>query len=580
MSCVTLTPRLEAVTVYSDRAQLTFSAPVLLKPSSSIVMVVEGMERWGDIDWGTLQVRVGEKTDLGVAASVLLQNIIPVREMVNEDVRADVQRQKDVIMRIEEEQCACEEEVSVLEESCEHLDRIQSFVSSAVRGDCVVPPESVGHLQAYLEQPSTWAAMGSFFATRRASAQCGLVDLRKKLKEIGERLAEAQQRLVDLGGDSGVLLHAKNSLKATIVVGADVKDGTELLIELSCIVSGAGWSPLYDLRVNYAESALEVLYSANVHQCTPLDWRNVRLRLSTATPHIGGSPPLLWPRWRISTRPLGYAMGAGGGGPPLRGRLAAKARSSVASNALRCRAASLAPMVEQACVVGGGSSSNATVYAIPGLATVRHNNANVKVTVTRESFPARLQFVCVPKASPLVHLIATAVNATDYEFIAGPSKVFYGNTFVNKSQLVHVSPGEKFEVSLGTDETVKVNRTLVRRMESRKTTMFSSTKSQLVFHYAYAVECGALPSDAPAAIVVKDNYPVSSDADVDVVLMRPTPTTAEGGSSDSPNEAKVVVDEDTHEVAWHFSMTKHEKKNFDMVFTATYPLKKSVYGLS
>ncbi|XQJ28949.1 protein of unknown function (DUF4139), putative [Leishmania guyanensis] len=578
MSRVTLKPKLEAVTVYSDRAQLTFSAPVVLEPSASITAVVENIEQWGDVDWGTLQVRINEATDPGVAAAVLLQNISPVRETVSQDVRADVQWQKDVIKRMEEEQCAFEEEVAVLQESCEHLDRIKSFVCCAGRGDCAVPPENAGHLQAYLQAPARWGAMASFFATRRATAQRGIAELRTKLREMEERLAEAHQQLKDLGGDSGVRWYTKNALEATLVVGAGVASGTKMVVELSCVVSGAGWSPLYDLRVDYAESMLEVLYSAKVRQCTSLDWEKVRLRLSTATPHAGGSPPPLWPRWTISMRPPVSVRGVLHGGQQMHRRMAPAAITFAVSNNMEFLSAPVAPMVKQACVESCGSSLGATVYAIPGLSTVRHNNVDVKVTVARERFPARLRFVCVPKVDPLVHLSATAVNATDYEFIDGPAKVFYGNTFVNQSQLAHVSPGEEFEVSLGTDETVTVSRTLVRRAESEKMAMFSSTKSQLRYHYAYTVECAALPNNAPVTVVVRDNYPVSDDTDVDVVLEQPK-ATERGENLRSAKEATVTVDEDTHEVAWSFLMTRHEKRTFDMVFMAKYPVKTPVFGL-
>ncbi|KAG5472317.1 hypothetical protein LSCM1_03716 [Leishmania martiniquensis] len=579
MSRVTLTPNLEVVTVYSDRAQLTFSAPVALEPSVSIVVVAENVEQWGDVDWGTLQVRVRAGTDPDVAAAVLLQNISSVRETVTQDVRADVQRQKEVIEQIEVERHTCEEEVTVLEESCEHLDRIKSFVRCVGHGDCAVPPESAGHLQAYLQDPARWTAMASFFGTRRASAQRKLVELKEKLVEIEERRAEAEQRLSDLGGDSGVRLHTKSTLEATLVVGASVASGAELVLELSCVVSGAGWSPLYDLRVDYAESMLEVVYSANVHQCTSLDWEKVRLRLSTATPHTGGSPPPLWPRWTISTRPPQPVMGTLRGGPQLCRRVMASAMNFAALSADESYNAPVAPVMEQASVEGRGLSSSATVYTIPGRATVRHNNVNAKVTVTRERFPARLRFICLPKVDPLVHLSATAVNATDYEFIAGPSKVFFGSTFVNQSQLSHVSPGEEFEVSLGTDETVTVSRALVRRTESEKTAVFSSTKSQLRYHYTYTVECGALQTDAPVTILVKDNYPVSEDADIDVVLEQPRATAA-GESSSSAKAVAVTVDEDLHEVAWDFSMTAHEKRSLDMVFTVRYPVRMQVFGLS
>lgn len=573
MSRVTLTPKLEGVTVYNDSAQLTFSAEMPVDPSSVVVAVVDNMERWGNVDWSTLQLRVDRETDPAVAAAVMLQNINPIHDTVIEDVREDVQRVKDEIEAITEEQEIAQEEMDILQESCTHLDQIKQFVTSkafAVPGNAAEEPKK--YFQDYLKNTTGWAATGTFFASRKADLERKKAELTRDMEKIEKRMEAAQRRLMNLGGDRGVRTHMRNSLEASLVIGDAVPSATKLRLEMSCVVSGAGWSPLYDLRVDYAASMLDVFYYANVRQCTSVDWEKVRLRLSTATPHTGGSPPPLWPRWNISLNPPA---------PVHRFYGAVNSMARCKARSLSARAAPAAapvqPMVMQAAVEGGGSSSSASVYTIPGLATVRHNNVDVKVTVAHERFPAKLQFVSMPKLEPLTHLSATAVNSTDYEFIAGPSKIFYGNTFVNQSQLGNVSPGEEFQVSLGTDETVTVNRTLVRRGESEKASFFANNKSQLDFHYAYAVECGALATEGPVTVVVKDNYPVSDDSDVVVALKEPVPTS--GDAASSGKGVAVTVDEDTHEIVWSFPIRKNEKRHFDMMFTAKYPEKTDTFGL-
>ncbi|KPI90431.1 hypothetical protein ABL78_0507 [Leptomonas seymouri] len=575
MSRVTLSPQLESATVYDDSAQLSFSAVVPLEPSTAMVIVLENMEQYGNVDWSTLQLRVDRETDPAVASAVLLQNINPIHDTVTEDVRADVQRAKDEIKAVEEEQAICQEELDIMQESCQHLDEIQRYVrTNAFAVSNSSNENNQKYFQGYLQSTTNWLTTGSFFASRKAATQRKIATLNVEMGDIEKRLNAAWSKFNELGGDCGVRTHAKNTLEATLVVGNSVPSATKLRLEISCLVSGAGWSPLYDLRVDYAASMLDVFYYANVRQCTSVDWEKVRLRLSTATPHTGGSPPPLWPQWKISLNPIQRLQ------RPLRfggicRKMKAHAFGGDGSN--MAPAASCAPLLEHAAVERGGGSSSATVYAIPGLATVRHNNADVKVTVAHKRFPVKLQFLSIPKLDPLTHLSATAVNSTDFEFIAGPSKVFYGNTFVNHSQLENVLPGEEFQISLGTDETVTVNRSLVRRGESGKTAFFSSNKLQLEFHYSYEVNCGAVATKGPVTVVVKDNYPVSDDSDVVVSLKEPVPT--DGDTPSSVKGATVTVDEDTHEIAWTFSMRNQEKRHFDMIFTSTYPEKTDTFGL-
>jgi uncharacterized protein (TIGR02231 family) len=72
----------------------------------------------------------------------------------------------------------------------------------------------------------------------------------------------------------------------------------EALILLPTVVSGASWTPLYDLRAKISTSPKEpstvsLHYRASISQSTGEDWSNVSLTLSTASPLLTSTIPAL-----------------------------------------------------------------------------------------------------------------------------------------------------------------------------------------------------------------------------------------------------------------------------------------------
>lgn len=81
---------------------------------------------------------------------------------------------------------------------------------------------------------------------------------------------------------------------------------TELLLDISYIISGASWSPKYEIRVISLEDNLILEYQAEIKQYTGEDWKDVNLTLSTAQPATGGDPPKLSP-WNIKLKKKFFA---------------------------------------------------------------------------------------------------------------------------------------------------------------------------------------------------------------------------------------------------------------------------------
>ncbi len=59
----------------------------------------------------------------------------------------------------------------------------------------------------------------------------------------------------------------------------DVKSAAQIQLLISYVVSNAGWTPKYDLRVSSSERTMQVTYFGVVKQSTGEDWSVIVCRL-------------------------------------------------------------------------------------------------------------------------------------------------------------------------------------------------------------------------------------------------------------------------------------------------------------
>ncbi len=80
-----------------------------------------------------------------------------------------------------------------------------------------------------------------------------------------------------------------------IRIVVSTKAETKGKISVSYFVDNAGWYPSYDLRVGDINSPVKLVYKANVFQNTGIDWKNIKLTFSNATPDESANIPVLSP---------------------------------------------------------------------------------------------------------------------------------------------------------------------------------------------------------------------------------------------------------------------------------------------
>lgn len=104
--------------------------------------------------------------------------------------------------------------------------------------------------------------------------------------------------------------------------------------------------------------------------------------------------------------------------------------------------------------------------------------------------------------------------------------VFLDNSFVSKTEIVTVAPGEKFRTFLGVDKAVKVEYRTLSNVH-RERGYFSKTEDT-VYKYMCTVKNA---KSMPIRMVVADMLPVSDDTSIKVKLVQPTKEEVEAGTA-------------------------------------------------
>ena len=108
----------------------------------------------------------------------------------------------------------------------------------------------------------------------------------RKIKTLNEEKAAIQKTIASAGS-------VKPEPSGEIVLTANSKTALSVPVELSYYVNNASWFPSYDIRAKDITHPIDLVYKANVMQNTKEEWKNVKLRISSANPNLGSVAPKL-----------------------------------------------------------------------------------------------------------------------------------------------------------------------------------------------------------------------------------------------------------------------------------------------
>jgi uncharacterized protein (TIGR02231 family) len=355
-------------------------------------------------------------------------------------------------------------------------------------------------LAAGTAEPERVAGVGDAVA-----AQLALVLSRRR--ELGTRRAELADELSAIDReiqtrDNGV----PDSTTVVIELEAlpDAPAEAEIELELSYVVTDAGWESGYDLRLR--NDKVTVTWHGLITQGTGEDWPECALALSTARPAATVSVPELDPWFLDRVQPIrAYAASSIAFGSAAPGSAPSESAEAV----------SMPPMAPRTAVLEQGAA--AATYRPGRPVAVPSDGTAHRTTIARLELDATLDYVTAPVTAEEAYLRAVVVNTSGHTLRPGKASVFHETEFVGTTPLASWAPGEEVELALGVDERIRVERELVRRAASKAT--LSGTKRREAEYHTKVTNHGP----RRATVTVLDQVPVSRDEAIAIRDVRSSP---------------------------------------------------------
>ena len=363
----------------------------------------------------------------------------------------------------------------------------------------------------------------------------------ERLAKLKRQLDEEQKREYQPGGQLLVKFYAKEATMSSIAI--------------TYVVPNAGWTPVYDIMADDANSPLKLYYKANIYQNSGVKWNNVKLTLSTGNPQEGVQAPVLSP-WYLSfymPAPMnqGYANA-----PQTRNMVKAYKTPLVDRDvsSATLMAADAATMNEYVSVDNSGVN---TTFDIDLPYTVPSDGKQHLVAVKKYDVPASYRYYAVPKIDKDAFLQAMVTNWEDLNLLPGQTNIFYEGAYVGQGYLDMRTVKDTMFVSLGRDKKIVIRRERDKNLRSVKT-----IGSNVRETYAYTISVRNTRREN-INLIVQDQQPVSNDKDI-VIEDRDF-----GGSE---------FDESTGLMKWTLSVSPNEIKKITFGYTIKYPKGKTITG--
>lgn len=522
--------RLEAVTVFPDRARVTRQARTTLTAGLHIL-------EFPELPLG-LQTESLRVAGHGTARARLLGASARLVHYVDTPVEA---------VRTLETSLAAAEEVSqdlaaqagVLEREQQHLDDLGAQAETFARG-----------LALRGQKPEEQGAMFDFWRARSVALQRDRLRLAREKRENDKRVEQLKQQLQ-------AARTARPRQRYNVAVEVEAQAPGDLTVALTYLVTGAAWRALYDVRLE--GEALAVTYLAEVTQTTGEDWPAVELALSTAQPALALTVPELEP-WYVRVPPPPMPRQAAAPQAKMATRAAGLAEHADLALLQPAAAPAAAPPLELELPAAEVAEAGAALtYRLAGRADVPGNGEPRKVTVAAFPLKPALDYVTAPKLTAACYRRATVKNDSPYTLLAGRAQLFEGEEYLGATDLELAPPGREFELFLGADERVRVERELTTR-DVDKTLIGDKRRTR----FGYKIKLENL-RDQPQKVLVRDQLPVARDEQVKIRLESAEPRPGEHS--------------DLNLLEWACTVPAGGQQTLRFEFTVEHPRALPVLGL-
>lgn len=374
-----------------------------------------------------------------------------------------------------------------------------------------------------------------FYKTKRAELSNSVNKLEHRETQLNEELTTLKGKLT-----FNQTASEKTSQGKLIVNVMSSQAGT-IPLEVSYLSGGANWYPSYEMRIDKINTPIQMLYKAQVQQNTGIDWKNIRLSLTSGPANQNTFAPELQP-WFLDYYYNTVTMKRSMRGRPnanvvqtLQGQVPGL-DIATGSGQPKEEVTEVSTMDDYTQV--SESQLNIT-FDIDIPYTVLSNGKQHSVALKDTQLPATYTYITTPKLDTNAYLVAKVKNYGDYNILPGEANVIFEGLYVGKTYVNADVQEDDLKLSMGKDPNIAVSRVLISDKSGTKT--LSSRKVQ-DFVYEISVRNN---KKEPVSITVEDQVPISSNSDIEISLT---------------DKGNATVDSEKGKLTWEIGLKPNETK--------------------
>ena len=346
-----------------------------------------------------------------------------------------------------------------------------------------------------------------FYAEKMNKINRKVLDLSKQKNKSNKALSKMNQRLNRLNEKLRKLGQAgeKQDPIPRITISLIAESTTNGEINLSYLSKNAGWIPLYDIRSKSAEGKIFMNYKAQVHQNTGLDWKNIKLNISTNNPYANKTKPELNP-WYIS-----YMT--------YRNDLKEREKNiyeltTVPSRAIKNMGYSYISEDTEAEAIDANEFTSIThqltaaEFKIDLPYNITSNGEKHMVLIQKSALETNFKYYAVPKLDASVYLVAEMLKVDQLQLIPAKANIFFDGSYIGETFIDPTTMNDTLYLSLGKDPNIAISRKLISSKCKEKT-----IGDKIEKYLAYSIEIKNMKS-TQVEVVIQDQIPITTNEDI------------------------------------------------------------------
>ena len=526
------TAKVKSATVYFNAAEISQTTAVNLPVGTSEIVVKNVADYLNEST-----VQIGAPNSVTVLSVQFTQNYISEYEI--DETNPAIKKVRDSITLVQKEIKKIQIDTYSSQQTIALLDANQN-VSGANTG------LNVAELMKLVD----------FYKTKRTELDNAVVILAEKETKLKEKLKNLNDKL-----EINTQKEEKSS-KGKLIIQVMNEIAGVVNLDLNYITDNASWTPFYDLRAENITSPINMMYKAQVTQWTGIDWKKVKLTLSSGNPNQNNQAPLL-NSWflRYQDNMLYESISVNG--------------YFGVENKLKGRAKGISVKKELAnnfTYVDTLSNENSTVS---DYTNIQENQLNVSfdidipydilsnskphsVALKEIKLPATYKYYAAPRVEKEAFLLAEINDYSKYNLLPGEANIIFEGLYVGKTFINTNQTSDTLNLSMGRDKKISIKR---EKVVEKSGTRFLSSKKEQTFTFDITVRNNKKEA---ADILLKDQYPLSTDKEIEIELLQSDNATA---------------NKETGILTWTLKLNPGETKKVRISYKVRYPKDKTIDNL-